>query len=224
MCGRFSNTKSLKKIKERYRIDKLPLDWKPRFNISPSQEVPIVLDEGKRSLKWMKWGLVPSWAKDPAIGNKMINARGETVAEKPSFKKAFQHRRCLIPADGFYEWMKTKTGKVPIWITLKDHELFSFAGLWESWKAPSGKTLDTFTIITTQANPEVNKVHDRMPVILNPKDEDHWLDPQETNMLVLSSLLKPYAGELSFSPVSNRVNSPKNDDPECITPIQEKIL
>lgn len=224
MCGRFSNTKSLKKIKERYRIDKSPLDWTPRFNIAPSQEVPIVLDEGNRALKWMKWGLVPSWAKDPAIGNKMINARAETLAEKPSYKRAFQHRRCLVPADGFYEWVKTKTGKAPIWITLKNHDLLSFAGLWESWKAPSGEPLDTFTIITTHANPQVHKVHDRMPVILNPKDEDHWLDPQETNVLVLSSLLKPYAGELSFSPVSNRVNSPKNDDPECIKPIEEKVL
>jgi putative SOS response-associated peptidase YedK len=218
MCGRFSNTKSPQKIKERYPIADLPLNYKPRYNIAPSQEVLVVVEQEKPILTMMRWGLIPSWAKDPSIGNQMINARGESIREKPSFKRAFQQRRCLVPADGFYEWMKSGKKKVPIRFILKDQALFSFAGLWDVWKNPDGRPIETFTIITTQANPTVGQIHNRMPVILQPEDEPRWL-ALRTDSDQLFGLLKPYAGELQCYPVSTRLNSPTNDDPQCITPL-----
>ena len=165
----------------------------------------------------MQWGLVPSWAKDPSIGNKMINARAETLAEKPSFKGLIGKRRCLVLADGFYEWRKEGKGKIPMRFTLRGGEPFSFAGLWDSWKKPAGGELFSFTIITTQANNLLRPIHERMPVILNKEGEEKWLDP---DFKEIHELLVPYPVEMmEFYDVSKLVNSPRNDLPQCISPL-----
>jgi putative SOS response-associated peptidase YedK len=165
----------------------------------------------------MQWGLIPSWAKDPSIGNKMINARAETLTEKPSFKRLIGKRRCLVVADGFYEWAKQGRGKMPMRFVLKSGEPFAFAGLWDRWKKPDGGPLDSFTIITTQANDLLKPIHDRMPVILGEGDEEIWLDPKVADSIRLVSVLKPFSPELMEGYfVSRLVNSPRNDLPECI--------
>jgi putative SOS response-associated peptidase YedK len=182
--------------------------------------VIVVGDDGQRYMKQMKWGLIPSWAKDPAIGNRMINARAETVAEKPAFRGLLKKRRCLIPADGFYEWQKLDKIKQPVHIVLKNHEPFGFAGLWEHWKSPDGEEVLSCTIITTEANDLLKAVHDRMPVILTRDVESVWLDPkiQETEKLL--PLLKQYpAEEMGYYPVSRQVNSPAVDNPSNIEPL-----
>ena len=196
-------------------------DWAPRFNIAPTQSVPIVRmnSEGVRELVLLRWGLIPSWAKDPAIGNRMINARSETVAEKPSFRSAFKRRRCLVPADGYYEWQKTDAGKLPYYIRFDDDQPFAMAGLWESWRSGHEDAVQSFTIITTDANESTCQVHDRMPVIVEPHDYPMWLDPDFQESDSLQSLLHPYAGdELRLDRVSTLVNNPRNDDPQCIVP------
>ena len=169
----------------------------------------------------MRWGLVPFWAKEASIGYKMINAKSETLAEKPSFRKPFKEKRCLVLADGFYEWEKTdKKNKVPYRFVLKNRQPFAFAGLWDVWKTPEGDTLLSFTIITTRANELMERIHDRMPVILNEKDEAKWLDPEFKDTDKLSSLLQPYPSEQMVAyKVSTIVNSPKNDTPSCIEPV-----
>ena len=169
----------------------------------------------------MRWGLVPFWAKEPSIGYKMINAKSETLTEKPSFRKPFKEKRCLVLADGFYEWEKTdKKNKVPYRFVLKNRQPFAFAGLWDVWKTPEGDTLLSFTIITTRANELMERIHDRMPVILNEKDEAKWLDPEFKDTDKLSSLLQPYPSEQMVAyKVSTIVNSPKNDTPSCIEPV-----
>jgi putative SOS response-associated peptidase YedK len=195
-------------------------DWSPRFNIAPTQPVAAVrLGEtgGQREGVLLRWGLVPGWAKDPAMGSRLINARAETVAEKPSFRSAFKRRRCLIPADGYYEWQKTGSRKQPFFIRLKDERAFAFAGLWESWDKGGEGPLETCTIITTESNELTADIHPRMPVILDPRDYPVWLDPAVDDRRQLEPLLKPYAAsDMQLDPVSIYVNSPRNEGPDCI--------
>lgn len=180
----------------------------------------VVMEDGKRRLKLMRWGLVPSWAKDPAIGNKMINARAETISEKPSYRKPFLHQRCLIPGTGFFEWRKVDgaRAKIPMHIVLKGRKLFVFAGVWDLWKAPDGRGLWSFAVITTAAGDFMRPIHDRQPVILDRKDWGTWLDPNLTDGTKLAPLLTPAASaEMEAFEVSTAVNSPKIDDVRCIS-------
>ena len=225
MCGRITLSTDKDDLQSRWGfIDPIGvLDLiKPRYNIAPSQNSPtLMVKEDRRVLVMMRWGLVPFWAKEPSIGYKMINAKSETLSEKPSFRKPFKEKRCLVLADGFYEWEKTdKKNKVPYRFVLKNRQPFAFAGLWDVWKTPEGDTLLSFTIITTRANELMERIHDRMPVILNEKDEAKWLDPEFKDTDKLSSLLQPYPSEQMVAyKVSTIVNSPKNDTPSCIEPV-----
>jgi len=222
MCGRFSLIVDASVLAEVFEIDP-PQNLRPRFNIAPTQTIPIVRAGREQPREWaeVRWGLVPSWAKDPKIGARMINARGETVAEKPSFRSAVKNRRCLIPADGFYEWAKTDTGKQPNFIHFADGRAFAFAGLWERWHTSEGEALDTCTIITTTPNDLVAGLHDRMPVILAPDVFSEWLAPQPLAPDRLQDLLVPCptAGMEAY-PVSTHVNKPTNDDPDCIARVK----
>ncbi len=219
MCGRFSFAGE--DIEERFEVE-LPkkLGVTPRYNIAPGQDSSVVVSaEGKRLLRSYRWGLIPSWAKEESIGYKMINARAETLAEKPAYRKAFERRRCLVPADGFYEWLKEGRLKLPVRFVLKSRETFAFAGLWETWKKPSGEDLSSFTIITTHANDMIRPVHERMPVILLRENEDAWLDPDLNDTAKLQKFLAPYPpDQMEAFKVSTLVNSAKNDRPECIEP------
>jgi putative SOS response-associated peptidase YedK len=220
VCGRFTLTTNLGAIAKRFGAARFLEEVGPRYNIAPTQTVIVVNDDGTRHLTRMQWGLIPSWAKDPAIGNRMINARAETVATKPAFRAALRKRRCLIPADGFYEWQQQERRKQPVYIALKSREPFSFAGLWESWTAPDGQEIKTCTIITTEANEILKPIHDRMPVVLSKDAEAVWLDPTVQDPAKLLPLLKPYpAEEMEVYPVSTKVNSPANDGPGCIQPL-----
>ena len=223
MCGRFSQKTNLKKFAAKLNItgSRIP-ELIPRYNIAPSQEVAVIIQEkgAQPAIELLKWGLVPSWAKDPAIGNSMINARAETLAIKPSFRGPLRKQRCLIPADGFYEWKKEGRSKTPYYIHLKSGQPFAFAGLWSHWRGPDGRELRSFTIITTGPNDLIRSIHDRMPVILSEDAEKYWLDPAQDNSKDILSALSPYpAGELEAYPVSTLVNSPANDRPECIAPV-----
>ncbi|MDQ5826786.1 MAG: SOS response-associated peptidase [Chloroflexota bacterium] len=216
MCGRYTLRTPVDTLAERFEIDDTPSSIAASYNVAPTQGVATVLVEGgKRKLEMLHWGLIPSWADDPSIGNKMINARAETVAEKPSFRKAFRNHRCLVLADGFYEWQKTANGKQPYYIRMEDDSPFAFAGLWERWK--NGSEVRSATIITTDANDIVAPIHNRMPVILHPEDYGLWLDPDFDEKEPLTTLLKPYPAEaMEAYPVSRRVNSPSNNEPSCI--------
>lgn len=223
MCGRFTLIADPNLIQTTFLLDSVPQDVAPRFNIAPTQRVLAQTNEGERRAEWMHWGLIPSWAKDPAIGNKMINARSETLAEKPSFRNAFRKRRCLIFADGFYEWQTFGSGKRPMYIRLHDGQPFAMAGLWEVWKEPaSGDWLRSCTIVTTSANHFMAKLHTRMPVILDPEARDAWLSPEDLPPEALMPLLRPYADEdaMSAYEVARLVNTPANDVPECIAPVE----
>ena len=227
MCGRFTNRFSWKELHELLDLVGAPLNLRPRYNAAPSQDVAVAraAEEG-RTLSMLRWGLIPSWAKDPAIGHKLINARSETVAEKPSFRSAFRHRRCLIPADGFYEWQRRGGTRQPWLFGLRGGAPLVFAGLWERWTVPEGAALtgslaerspgdavETCTILTTAANETVAPVHGRMPVILPPDAWDAWLAGDEIS-------LAPYpADAITAHPVSTHVNRPANDDPRCVEPI-----
>ena len=224
MCGRFVLTQSSEAIADTFKVE-VP-DFLPRYNIAPSSAIAAILeiDEvGKREFVYLRWGLIPSWAKDPAISYKLINARSETVSEKPSFRYAFKHRRCVILADGFYEWQRTegsKAKKQPYYFTLKDSQFMAFAGLWERWESSEGDLINSCTILTVGANELLQPIHDRMPVILPPPDWDTWLDKSITRGDRLQPLLKPLASELMEShAVGTKVNSPKNDTPECLQPL-----
>ena len=220
MCGRFTLTTNLGAIAQRFGVARFLEEVGPRYNITPTQTVIVVNDDGTRHLRQMRWGLIPSWAKDPAIGNRMINARAETVATKPAFRVALRKRRCLIPADGFFEWTPAGRRKQPVYIALKNREPFGFAGLWEAWTSPEGQEITSCTIITTEANEILKPIHDRMPVILNHDAEAVWLDPTIQDSARLLPLLKPYPSEeMETYPVSTKVNSPANDGPECINPL-----
>jgi putative SOS response-associated peptidase YedK len=218
MCGRFTNQITWRELVELYRIHDQPaLNLRPRYNVAPSQDIPIVrpADDG-REVAIVRWGLVPYWAKDLKVGYKMINAKAETVDEKPSFRNAFKSRRCLIPADGFYEWKKLDDGsKQPYRLCLKDQQPFAFAGLWE---ANDKLEVTSCTIITTEPNEVAGEIHNRMPVILPPEDYDTWLSA-ETAPADAKALLKPYEGDMIAYPVDKAVGSPKNDRPGLIEPL-----
>ncbi len=218
MCGRYTLKTPVDALAEQFEIEEYPSSLTPSYNIAPTQEVAAVIAEDeKRKLEILRWGLIPSWADDPAIGNRMINARAETVSEKPSFRGAFKERRCLVLADGFYEWQKTSNGKQPFYIHMEDGSPFAFAGLWEDWK--NGSKVRSCTIITTEANKLVGEIHNRMPVILPPEDYGLWLDPDFDEKEPLTSLLKPYPDEaMEAYPVSRKVNRPANNEPSCVEP------
>ncbi|MUL34810.1 SOS response-associated peptidase [Gloeocapsopsis dulcis] len=217
MCGRYTLSQSTEAIAAAFQLDTVP-ELEPRYNIAPTQLVPVVLypPEKQRQLKLFRWGLIPSWAKDPSIGSRLINARSETVSEKPSFRAAFRQRRCLVVADGFYEWQRQEHKKQPYYFQRQDKQPFGFAGLWEHWQSPEGETINTCTILTTEANELMHPIHDRMPVILNSQDYALWLEPT-TQPTELQHLLHPYPSQAMNSyPVSTLVNKPTNNSPECI--------
>jgi putative SOS response-associated peptidase YedK len=221
MCGRFTLTVDPGELKEAFENYTFPTQFAPRFNIAPTQPVLAIPNDVKNAAVFFVWGLIPSWAKDPSIGNKLINARGETVTEKPSFRGSFKYKRCLILADGFYEW-KAEPGakiKTPYFIHMKDRGPFAFAGLWDEWNSPDGGSIHTCTIITTEPNELMSTLHSRMPVILDAKDYDRWLDPAPQTPENLLPLLKPFpADRMSAYAVSTLVNKPGNDRPECVVP------
>ena len=225
MCGRYMLTTPVDALRQLLLFSERP-NLAPRYNIAPTQEVPIVRrtrDGATRELVMARWGLVPYWADDPRIGNRLINARCEGVARSAAFREAYRRRRCLVPADGFFEWQKSGRTRQPLLVRRKDQAPFAFAGLWERWKQPGGATLCSCTIITCPANELVAQVHDRMPVILAPADFERWLEPQADGRDFLAPCP---ANWLEALPVSPRVNSPQNDDPECIAPlaVQDRLL
>lgn len=218
MCGRYAVIET-QKLNDRFRTNSnLPL-LKPTYNAAPGQELPVVVNQGNNALSLMKWGLVPFWAKDPAIGYKMINARSETLKDKPSFRKALISQRCLIPASGFYEWQKQGSTKIPFYIRIPNSPLFAMAGLYDIWKDTSGRELKTYTIITTEPNSLLAPIHNRMPVILEKEKEEIWLNPNQPDVNMLLSLLKPYPQkDMEAYPVSLLVNKPENNYQELIKP------
>jgi putative SOS response-associated peptidase YedK len=220
MCGRYKLSRRKQIIEEHFDTAALDAeDWTPRYNIAPTQPIAVIRQHPKepvRELSLMRWGLIPSWARDSSAAARMINARSETAATKPAFRDAMKSRRCMIPADGFYEWSRTGKTKQPFCFEVNDGELFAFAGLWDRWKEPSGNWIKTCSILTTTPNALTQAVHDRMPVILDRESYDLWLDPGLTDVQVVSGLLKPYDAHLMRShPVSTRVNRVENDDEEC---------
>ena len=221
MCGRFTLTQDQDAFDERFSFTGPDMGWVPSYNIAPTQQVVAITNEGAQNrAQLMRWGLVPFWAKDPSIGNRMINARAETLVERPSFRSAFKERRCLVVADGFYEWRRAAGRKRPMRITVAGEETFAFTGLWESWGQGGGERLLTCTIITTAANGFMEPIHDRMPVILSRDAEEAWLDPEDEDVGTLSELLLPYpSDQMRAHEVSILVNSPRNNSPECIAPV-----
>jgi len=227
MCGRYRLSRR-KQLVEEYFDSSGEDDWVPRYNIAPTQPVPIIRQnpkEPRRELSLVRWGLIPWWAKDSSGAAGMINARSETAATKPAFRDALKLRRCLIPADGFYEWKRNGKEKQPYCFEVNEGQLFAFAGIWESWKDASRKTkpmtIETCSILTTTPNTVTSTVHDRMPVILESDSYDIWLDPGMTKVDVVTDMLKPFDARLMRSfPVSTRVNHAANDDTECSTPIE----
>ncbi|MCF8302827.1 MAG: SOS response-associated peptidase [Bacteroidales bacterium] len=220
MCGRFSLTVNESELNERFGTYGGDSPYVARYNCAPTQQLPVITNTEPEKLNFFRWGLIPFWAKDKRIGNKLINARAETLDKKGSFKHPFRRKRCLVPSDGFYEWKRNKE-KIPHRIIHKGNNLFSMAGIWDSWKDESGATIHTFSIITTQANDLVKSLHDRMPVILSPDHEKAWLELNNTEDL--KSLLVPYPSDnLEAYPVSKAVNSPYNDSPEIIERINGK--
>jgi putative SOS response-associated peptidase YedK len=218
MCGRFVLNANPQAIQETFDLLNPP-PVQARYNIAPTQPVLVITNDNPREATFQRWGLIPSWAKDPSIGNTLINARGETLEEKPSFRTAFKRRRCLIPATGFYEWQKNGKHKTPMYVHLPDDPLFAFAGLWEIWHSPEGDRIDTCTIITTEPNEKVQALHHRMALILKPEDYDVWLD-NDAPSDILKALIKPYPSEaIDFYEVSPRVNKPDYDAPDLIMPV-----
>jgi len=219
MCGRFALYSNPQTLARRFGAQ-VPTDLKARYNVAPTQTIPIVRQEGEgRRFALARWGLIPHWAKEMDTGYSTINARAETVATKPAFRSAFRHRRCIVPADGFYEWQAVPGSKVkqPYFIGLRDQEPMALAGLWERWRSPEGDELESCSIIVTGANDLMRPIHDRMPVILDPADWDAWLAPDAGDLGVLQGLLRPFPAEaLTARPVSTRVNSPRNDVLECL--------
>lgn len=225
MCGRFTLRTPASQVARLFTdLELTPPEITPRYNIAPTQTVSAVRTLAKNGFAWseLRWGLIPFWAKDRAIGSSLINARGETIATKPAFRAAFKSRRCLIPADGFYEWQKLDGGKKqPQYITLRDGRPFCFAGLWESWTDKStNETVESCTIITTDANERLVPLHDRMPVIIDPDDYRPWLDREFKDTAWLSSKIRSWpADDMTFYPVDTIVNNPRNEQPECIEAI-----
>jgi putative SOS response-associated peptidase YedK len=223
MCGRYRLSRRKQVVEEYFDCASDEPDWAPRYNIAPTQPIPVIRQHPKepvRQLSLMRWGLIPSWAKDSSGAASMINARSETASTKPAFRDALKSRRCLIPADGFYEWMRDGKAKQPYCFEVNDGELFAFAGLWDGWKSPDGTWIKTCSILTTTPNAVTATVHDRMPVILDPDGYEIWLDPGMQNVAAASELLKPIdARVMRCYPVSTRINSVANDDAECSKPV-----
>ena len=220
MCGRYAFFSPAEAVKRTFALDLLPA-LAPRYNIAPTQSVPAVrvAEEGRRTLVMLHWGLVPHWAKERAIGNRMINARCETLAEKPAYREAFRRRRCLVLADGWYEWQAAPGGKLPWFVRLRDPSPIAFAGLWERWKDPAGELLESCTIVTTDASESIKKIHDRMPVVLPHQSWDRWMDPAYSDTDALSKTLGPYDPKaLKAWTVSRQVNAPKNEGAKLIEP------
>jgi putative SOS response-associated peptidase YedK len=224
MCGRFTLTTPAQTLAVQFDLAVVPA-LEARFNIAPTQPVAAVRigSEGKeRELALMRWGLIPFWAKDSSIGARMINARSETAAEKPSFRTAFRRRRCLVLADGFYEWQKVDGTKQPVYVSLQDREAFAFAGLWDRWDDPENGVVESCTVLTVEPNELLRPIHSRMPVILNPSDYSLWLDREVNEPERLQALLCPYpSGRMQAYAVSRYVNSPRNEGPACIVPAGE---
>lgn len=216
MCGRFVRECSIPDIAQEFGVEGPSFDLPPSYNVAPGQNIPVVIRNGKKKLVLCKWGFVPSWAKDPKTGYRMINARAETVSQKPGFKAAYNNARALVPASGFYEWKEEGGETFPFYIRLKSRKLFGFAGLYSIWTSPGGEEIFTCTIITTDTNQLLSPVHDRMPVIIRKEDQDRWLAPPG-NSCDLQSLLTPYeSSDMECYSVSRLVNSPANNSPECI--------
>jgi putative SOS response-associated peptidase YedK len=224
MCGRYRLSRRKQIIEEHFSTDSVEWVWAPRYNVAPTQFVPAIRQSpgsGRRQMSLFRWGLVPSWSRDTSKAASMINARAESADSKPAFRDALRLRRCLIPADGFYEWQKAGKAKQPYCFEVNHGDLFAFAGLWETWNDPSGKALETCSILTTTANALTAHVHDRMPVILDPQGYDLWLDLNLSNSGVVSQLLKPFDAErMRCYPVSSRVNRATNDDADCSAPVE----
>jgi putative SOS response-associated peptidase YedK len=220
MCGRFTLQLTPAELHEFFTLFR-PIDFPPRYNIAPTQPVIAIRDNGhgQRVADWFRWGLIPSWATDASIGSRLINARSETVADKPAFRRAFRSQRCLVPASGFYEWQAVGRSKQPWYLSLKSAEPLALAGLWETWTAPSGETVRTCTILTTAANSFLSELHERMPVILDRDDWPLWLDPEDQPAELLPSLLVPSPAEiwqkLAVKPLVNQVSY---EGPECLQP------
>ena len=223
MCGRYRLSRRKELIEEYFGTPSWDDDWSPRFNIAPTQPVPVIRQHPNkpvRELSLIKWGLIPYWAKDPSIATGTINAKSETAAAKPAFRDPLRLRRCLIPADGFYEWKRTGTTKQPFCFEVGQGDLFAFAGIWDGWKNSSGQWVKTCSILTTSPNAVTSAVHDRMPVILDRDDYDLWLDSGTQNVALISKLLNPYdACAMRCYPVSTRINHVGNDDEECSRPV-----
>jgi len=220
MCGRYTLASTPEALVEEFGVGGLPGEYRPRYNIAPSQPV-LTLVSGKDGPEWryLRWGLVPFWADDPAIGQRMINVRAESVDARPAFRRSFEQRRCLVVADGFYEWRRDPGGRTPIYIRLVTRRPFAMAGIWDRWvPRDGGEPLESCAIITTAANPSVRPIHDRMPVILDREERAEWLD-RGTDRERLRALLEPYTGQLEAYEVSRLVNSPANDVPACIEPV-----
>lgn len=224
MCGRFTLTVDTAQLQDTFPWVDVGQGVQPRYNIAPTQPIAVIPNNSNNKLEYFLWGLIPSWAKDPEIGNRLINARAESLAEKPSFRTAYRRRRCLVLSNGFYEWRAEpgRKTKIPMYIRLKSGKPFAFAGLWENWHSPDGSQILSATIITTTPNALMEPIHNRMPVILPASAYAQWLDPGERRPEELNQLLVPYPeSELEAFPVSRLVNSPENDQPECILPLAE---
>lgn len=224
MCGRFTLTLEASVLQQELDLGEIPGEWIPRYNIAPTQPVLAIRDKNSRNVEWLRWGLIPSWARDEKIGNQMINARAETVDQKPSFRNAFKTRRCLILSDGFFEWKRNDESsmwKTAYYFRINDNKPFLFAGIWDSWKSSEDKIIESCAIITCQANSLVGPIHDRMPVILNLDQCWRWLQP--LSQMELKSMLLPYKSEnMKFYQVSKIVNNTKNDFPDVIN--EETII
>jgi len=224
MCGRYRLSRRKQLVEEYFETASDEPEWNPRYNIAPTQPVPVIRQnpkEPRRELSLMLWGLIPLWSKDMSGAAMMINARSETAATKPAFRDPLANRRCLVPADGFYEWQRAGKAKQPYCFEVNDGALFAFAGLWDRWKDPSGEWIKSCSILTTTPNAVTASVHDRMPVILDPDCYDLWLDPGMHDMRAVSDMLKPYVARMMRAyPVSSRVNHVANDDAECSTPVE----
>jgi putative SOS response-associated peptidase YedK len=224
MCGRYRLSRRKQLVEEYFDTESDEPEWTPRYNIAPSQPVPVIRQnpkEPRRELSLMRWGLIPSWAKDASVAARMINARSETAGTKPAFRDPLTNRRCLIPADGFYEWQRTGKVKQPYCFEVNDGELFAFAGIWDRWTDPNRNAVETFSILTTSPNAVTSAVHDRMPVILDRDSYDMWLDPGMRDVTTASELLKPCDAQLMRCyPISTRINHVANDDQECSAPIE----
>ena len=217
MCGRYRLSRRKQVVEEYFESASEEEEWSPRYNIAPTQPVAAIRQVGRsRVLSMMRWGLIPSWASDVSIGNRLINGRSETVLEKPAFRESFRTRRCLIPADGFYEWKKTGKEKQPFHFGMKDDSLFAFAGVWDRWRSPGGQMLESCSILTTAANELLDDVHDRMPVILPRRHHETWLSAPAAEAQRLAELLVPFdASYMKRYAVSSLVNKPQNETPEC---------